>query len=128
MEDAQRVTELHPPPTNNGQSRDMEIKPDAEAAAQRRREALPFVDPIPVSRSSYLYEMDRRYRAAMTVKGSVELAGQSIDGLVYLDRKALGAAVERVSDRTQANIERIIEVVGHTTGLVVFDYGSANRG
>jgi hypothetical protein len=125
MENVEWVTELHPPPTNNGQAGEMAVRPDA-AAVQRRR-AAQSIEPIPVSRSSYLYEMDRYYRAAMTVKNSVELAGQAMDGIVYLDRKAHRAAEERVSERSQAIIERTIDVVGHTTGLVVFGFGSSDQ-
>jgi hypothetical protein len=106
----------------------MEIKPDAEAAAQRRREAQQFTTPMPVSRSSYLYEMDRYYRAAVTAENTTELAKLAIDGLVDLDRKAYKAAVDGVSPRVQANIERLIEVVGHTNGLLVYDFGSSNQG
>jgi hypothetical protein len=127
MENAEGMTGSHPPRATNGQSGEMAMRPDAEAVAQRRREAQP-ITPMPVSRSSYLYETDRHYRAAVTVENTVDLAGRAIDGLVGLDRKALGAAVDGVSQRTQANIERLIEVVGHTTGMLVFDFGSSNQG
>jgi hypothetical protein len=106
----------------------MEIRPDAEAAAQRRREAAQFITHVPVSRSSYLYEMDRHYRAAVTVENTGDLAERAVDRIVRLDRKATEAAMIGVSPRAQANIERMIDVVGHTTGMVVFDYGSANQG
>jgi hypothetical protein len=124
----ERVTGLRPTHNINGQSREMEIRPDAEAAAQRRHEAQQFIEPIPVSRSSYLYEMDRYYRAHVTVKNTTGLGKEVIDGLVDLERKAQAAAVEVTSPRVQAHIERVIDVVGHTNGLVVFDYGSANQG
>jgi hypothetical protein len=129
MEEAMRVTGLHHPRSYNGQSGEMAMRPDAEAAAQRRREAqAQSIAPIPVSRSSYLYEMDRYYRAAVTVENTGDLGERAINRIVRLDRKATEAALEGVSPRAQANIERVIEVVGHTTGLVVFDYGSANQG
>jgi hypothetical protein len=84
--------------------------------------------PMAVSPSSYLYEMDRYYRAAVTAKNTNDLGKLVINGLDDLDDRATEAAVKGVSPRVQAHIERVIDVVAHTTGLVVFDYGSANQG
>jgi hypothetical protein len=128
MDPTDNVTRLYPPFTTNGQSREMAIKPDAEVAAQRRREAQQFIAPVPVSRSSYLYEMDRHYRAAVTVENTGDLVERAVDRIVRADGKATEAAMMGVSPRAQAHIERMVDILGHTTGLVVFDYGSANQG
>jgi hypothetical protein len=128
MDHVDRVTAMRPPHANNGQGGEMATRADAEAAAQRRRDAALSITPMPVSRSSCSYEMDRHYRAAVTVENTGDLAERAVDRIVRLDRKATEAAMNGVSPRGQANIERLIDVVGHTTGMVVYDYGCANQG
>jgi hypothetical protein len=126
MDGTERVTQLRQSHKNDAQSDEIVIREEAEAAARQRREAQ-FVTPVPVSRSSYLYEMDRHYRAAMTAENSGDLAERAVNRLLRLDRLAQEAALNGASQRAQANIERLIEVLGHTTGMLVFDFSSSSQ-
>jgi hypothetical protein len=121
MENAERVTELRPPRTINGQSGGMAIRPGSEAATRRQRE---FISPVAVSQSSYLNENDRHYRAAQTVKNAVELAERSADGLLRLDARLREAEVEGASPRALAGIERLEEVFSHSACGLVYDFVS----
>ena len=121
MEDARRVTELHPPPTNNGQSRDMEIKPDAEVA-ERRREAQ-FIPPVPVSRSSYLYEKDKHFRNVETVQNAKDVAKRAAHCILEFDHfretEAGGA-----SPQAQAIVNGFEQALGHVYTMVIMSSGS----
>ena len=78
--------------------------------------------PIAVSQSSYLNERDRHYRAAETVENGGDLAERAANRVLRLDAKLGQAEADGASPRALAAIERLEEVLGHTTGMLVFDY------
>jgi hypothetical protein len=119
MDNARRITELGQPHTTNGQNREMVIRPDAEAAAQRRPDAQ-LITPIPVSRSSYLNEKDRHYRAAETMDNGADLAVRGMDHLLDLDRKRREAPAD--APLVQAGMEQFVMTYISGARMVVSDF------
>jgi hypothetical protein len=118
MDHAERVTELHPPHANNAQSGEVTIRPDAEAAAQRRREAQ-FIAPMPVSWSSYLYEKDRHFRGVETAENAGDVAERCYNRVLRLDAEKRKAQAGEATPQAQAILEGIEQVLGHGYGMLL---------
>jgi hypothetical protein len=121
MENAERVTRLHP---QSSAASAGEMVPRPQAAAARRDQRQEVIVPIAVSQSSYFNEKDRHYRAAETVANGTDLAERSINGVLRLDAKRRQAEADGASPRALAAIERLEEVLGHTTAMIVYDFGA----
>jgi hypothetical protein len=119
--DTERVTGTRPPPTTYGQSREMEIKPDADVA-ERRREAQ-FIPPVPVSRSSYLFEKDKHFRNVETVQNANDVAKRAAHCILDFDHfretEAGGA-----SPQAQAIVNGFEQALGHIYAMVIMSSGS----
>jgi hypothetical protein len=114
-----RLTGLHPPITTNGQSREIEIRADAEAAAQRRREAQ-LTTPVPVSWSSYLDEKDRHFRGVETAENAGDVAEHCFNRVLRLDAiKRREAEAGEATPQAKAILEGIEQVLGHGYGMLV---------
>lgn len=119
MDNAQRVRQLHSP--NDHGAASGEVVRRAGAVAVPRAAGTASTPPA-VSRSSYLNERDRHYRAAETVENAGDLAERTINGVLRLDARLREAEAEGASPRALANIERVQEVFGQGSGMLVFDY------
>jgi hypothetical protein len=98
----------------------MAKRPDADAAL-RRREAQDTA-PVPVSRSSYLNEKDRYYRAAETLDNGADLARRGIENLLDLDRQRREVPADAASPQVLAAIEQFELIYVRGAGNVVSDF------
>jgi hypothetical protein len=122
MDYAERVTDLRREDMMNGYGAAMVLRRTTELDQRRRDRETQFIAPVPVSRSSYLNEKDRHYRAAETVESGGDLAERSVNRILRLDARLRKAEAEGASPRALAAIEQIQDVHGHASGLLVFDY------
>jgi hypothetical protein len=121
MDNTERVTQERPQHKINGHLAEMALRPSSNVNQRGRPEAQ-LVTPAAVSRSSYLNEKDRHFRAAETVENGVDLAVRSANGLLRLDSRLRDAEAAGASPRVLAGIERLEEVLSQGTGMLVFDF------
>jgi hypothetical protein len=121
MDGTERVTQLRQPHRNTGQSDEIVIRPEAETAAQQRREAQ-FITPVAVSQTSYLNEKDRHFRAAETVENAGDLVERSVNRVLRIDTLRHEAREHGASPGALAAIERLQEVYAQTSAMLVFDF------
>jgi hypothetical protein len=100
------------------------VLPDATYLPAPRPVSQPAPLPFATSRSSYLNENDRWYRAGATVENGGDLAERSVTRILRLDARLQEALETGASPGALAAIERLREVYAQTSAMVVFDYGS----
>jgi hypothetical protein len=78
--------------------------------------------PLAVSRSSYLNEKDRHYRAAETMENAADLAKRGVKNLLDIDRQLHEAEADDASPRALAGIEQLEQIYVNGAGMVVCDF------
>jgi hypothetical protein len=117
MNNAQRVTQLHRAQDYEERTADVVV---CQGVHVSHRVAAPT--PVAVSRSSYLNEKDRHYRAAETVENGGDLAERSVDRVLRLDAMLREAEADGASPMALSAIERLEGILGQSVGMLVHSF------